>query len=329
MSSRAIQNPTSSRNFAVFSSIAELDQYREIVRKASLEVVQLKPGKLRAVLAQADLGPSSIHWNRYGLPLRGRGTTSFEHWSFLWFPDSIAGVYNSHVLTGNMLLAYPPAAEFEGSISGSCHHWIATVTVDELTRSYEAISQQDFKLLQGGLKSLLLHPKHLKKLRSIATKTAMLAKDSPQLLTDDKVRMTIHKAFVDNLALALYSSAGEQPRRATQQSHSKIVHLAEQFIFSHDEMPVAVSDLCRATAATERTLERAFRNVVGLTPQKYLQVIRLNRANAELKRSSREVTTVTDAAMRAGFFHFGRFAATYKQFFGELPSDTLTMNGHA
>jgi AraC-like DNA-binding protein len=34
-------------------------------------------------------------------------------------------------------------------------------------------------------------------------------------------------------------------------------------------------------------------------------------------------STVTDAAVRCGFSHLGRFSITYRRAFGESPSDTL------
>jgi AraC family ethanolamine operon transcriptional activator len=39
--------------------------------------------------------------------------------------------------------------------------------------------------------------------------------------------------------------------------------------------------------------------------------------------AGRPGTTVTDTAMRWGFFHLGRFAEEYGALFSELPSQTL------
>jgi AraC family ethanolamine operon transcriptional activator len=290
-----------------------------------LELVQLKPGKLRAVLMQADLGPSSIHWNRYGLPLRGRGSVSSEHWTMIWFPNEIAGNFNGIALNGCKLLAYPPGAEFEGTISGSCDSWVATVRFDELARSCEAISQRDFTTLPGSIAALRPDPRQLSKLQEFGTTTVMLAKESPHLLTDERTRQSLHGYFLDLLSHAIVSAVtDERPSRGKQQSHAQIVRRAEEFIGSVVDQPVCIADLCSKTGATERTLERAFQTVVGITPQTYLKAIRLKRARAQLERSPRGRTTVTSAALREGFFHLGRFSAEYRRFFGELPSDTLS-----
>ena len=78
---------------------------------------------------------------------------------------------------------------------------------------------------------------------------------------------------------------------------------------------------------SERTLRSAFRNVVGLSPNVYVNVIRLNRVRAELEKSSPFSTTVSAVATRGGFFHLGRFSRDYRRFFGELPSETLRATG--
>jgi transcriptional regulator GlxA family with amidase domain len=55
----------------------------------------------------------------------------------------------------------------------------------------------------------------------------------------------------------------------------------------------------------------------------YLRQVRLRRARAALQAADREATTVRAIAARLGLVHMGRFAAAYREAFGETPSDTL------
>jgi transcriptional regulator GlxA family with amidase domain len=83
-----------------------------------------------------------------------------------------------------------------------------------------------------------------------------------------------------------------------------------------------VTDLCKAAGVSERTLEYAFKAILGMTPMAYLTRLRLHRVRQALL-SAPPGTMVSTVALKWGFWHFGDFARTYKECFGELPSDTL------
>lgn len=84
-----------------------------------------------------------------------------------------------------------------------------------------------------------------------------------------------------------------------------------------------VSDVCVAMGVTQRTLVRAIRAVHGTTPSYRLRTLRLIGARDALMSVKARTETVTDVAMRLGFVQLGRFAADYRDVFGESPSDTL------
>lgn len=85
-----------------------------------------------------------------------------------------------------------------------------------------------------------------------------------------------------------------------------------------NEVPVTVEDLCRILRISRRTLQYCFQEAIGMKPVQYMRAIRLNGARRELKHG----LSVTDAATKWGFWHFGRFAQDYKALFGESPSAT-------
>ncbi|MEV6647041.1 helix-turn-helix domain-containing protein [Amycolatopsis sp. NPDC051371] len=72
-----------------------------------------------------------------------------------------------------------------------------------------------------------------------------------------------------------------------------------------------------------RALERGFKRHLDMTPNGYLRDVRLRRAREDLEISAPDVVTVAEVARRHGLFHFGRFAGSYRDQFGEAPSDTL------
>lgn len=72
-----------------------------------------------------------------------------------------------------------------------------------------------------------------------------------------------------------------------------------------------------------RALQEGFRRDLATPPMRYLRQIRLRRARETLQAADRHATTVQSVAVGLGILHTSRFAAAYREAFGESPSDTL------
>jgi len=83
-----------------------------------------------------------------------------------------------------------------------------------------------------------------------------------------------------------------------------------------------VTDLCRITGVSERTLEYAFKEVMGLAPMAYLARLRLHEFG---RRCSPRPTgrPPSPPQLSNGILAFRRIFRAYKECFGELPSETL------
>jgi transcriptional regulator GlxA family with amidase domain len=95
-----------------------------------------------------------------------------------------------------------------------------------------------------------------------------------------------------------------------------------KFVLSHAGKRVHVSDLCVAADVSERTLECAFKELMGLSPTAYLTRLRLHRVHVALLAAKPGSTRISAEALKWGFWHFGEFARAYKRCFGESPSVT-------
>ena len=96
-----------------------------------------------------------------------------------------------------------------------------------------------------------------------------------------------------------------------------------EYIDAHADEDLSTSHLAQLAGITERALQLGFRKAVGTTPAAYVRSVRLDRVHDELRAGLRPGVTITDVAMRWGFFHPSRFAAQYRGRFGVLPSQTL------
>ncbi len=93
----------------------------------------------------------------------------------------------------------------------------------------------------------------------------------------------------------------------------------------HDA-PVTLRDLSLRLDVSVECLRRAIRDCTGMASSDWLQVMRLEGARRQLLTRHASGATVTEIAMRWGFFHLGRFSQYYRHLYGELPSRTVKMS---
>lgn len=105
-------------------------------------------------------------------------------------------------------------------------------------------------------------------------------------------------------------------------SRARIAREILKLLHARLDNPPTITELCLAVGARERTLYLSCVEAFGRPPAMLLAELRLNATHRALSRP-RKHTSVTAVAALYGFTHFGRFAATYRRQFGELPSVTF------
>lgn len=154
--------------------------------------------------------------------------------------------------------------------------------------------------------------------------------DSLRLMGDSPNRERIGRAVEESLLNRMLSVVVDRPPTHRAGVHAKFRHCREVLIKAMDrvesdaESMLDLVTLAEATGLSPRTLQRTFRSACDLCPEEWFRVERLHRARQELLRA-KAPGAVTSAAMRWGFFHFGRFAKYYREVFGELPSQTVAL----
>jgi AraC-like DNA-binding protein len=126
-------------------------------------------------------------------------------------------------------------------------------------------------------------------------------------------------AMVDSL---IASIAGESSGQAQERSpHEGLIKRAARLIDEHCDEPLSTPDIADAIGVSIRTLQTGFRSHLNTTPMAYVRQARLRRVRDLLTDGS--ATSVTEAALRCGVTHLGRFSLDYRAAFGESPSETL------
>jgi AraC-like DNA-binding protein len=163
----------------------------------------------------------------------------------------------------------------------------------------------------------------------LGVRIAEAAENAPGIFNDSHwARYGAQVEFMDSLFSTIESCDPDEAVDSDKKgkSYSQIVKTCEDYTLNLEDHRPYLSELCATANVSERTLQYAFHDIMGMSPLTYLHRLRLHRAREELRKAKSDSTTVTDVAMNWGFWHFGEFSRAYKNCFGELPSRTLKEN---
>lgn len=300
--------------------LQSFEAFETAARDWQIETAQLEPGSYRGRLRgahtdQLQLGHS---WRSLGTHICGaipRGTY------LLSLPVRAGGPMQFHGFPGSEsdVFLQDDARGLDFSFGGALEILTLAVSQAELTRRARD--------LWGDTASAILR-------RSVlgfgsAARARRAATDVQEALRralalpcgtmDQASQKELENAALDavlaRIDVSIPSSAGIERRRAGRR--------AAAFLLENWSSDISLSDVCRATGATRRTLHEGFLELHGLPPMAFLRCVRLCRARRRLESGG----TVTSAATRSGFDHLGRFAEAYRRHFGERPSETLRLAG--
>ena len=248
------------------------------------------------------------------------GATPADGWSiFLQRPGIIRA--NGSVLPLDSAFVIPPKAEFYLSIS-SVHSWISIFVPSAL-------------LDEAGLGAQIGRPStaHVvptrrqtgdRLWRYVSRSVAELTNTSERTLSP-AVICTLEHAVLEELR----GSFGEVPEpRSTpigrpRRVNRQVIMKAAEIIRARPEQRLSMSDLVCISGVSQRSLRYGFNKYLGVSPRRYKMLIVLNAARQKFMSCGAGESTVTGVLSELGVWDHGRFAARYREVFGETPSSTL------
>lgn len=97
---------------------------------------------------------------------------------------------------------------------------------------------------------------------------------------------------------------------------SKKIENTCTFMEEHFSEHITLEELCKCSGLSKSTLLRAFTKSKGVTPYRYLQAIRIDRAKALLEQGGSPI----DAAIQTGFSDQSHFSNFFNMFIGLSPA---------
>lgn len=210
-----------------------------------------------------------------------------------------------------------PGAGFSGRFSPDCEQFFMRVDRGTLA-AHTGVDLMRFDA-RLDLNSPALAP-WLAQFRLLASQPELVALAQ----RDERVAVELERLLLSLLLCG-------QPHQAAHDAPAAgiapaVVRRAEAWIEAHACEPIRLADIAAAVDVPVRTLLDGFHRFRAASPMQLVKQYRLEHARQRLLQST-EAARIADIALDCGFAHLGRFAQTYRQQFGESPSETLRRRG--
>jgi AraC family ethanolamine operon transcriptional activator len=302
----------------------DFDELAETVHGWGLDWVQLDRGPLDAAIHQISTPTAQLGRFRFSRKFHQRGTTPPGVRTFGLVGQRSPDVeWRGDTASAAHILAFPTNDLFEVVSRPGFHGETLSVSEDHIRSVAESMELPDpLEDIQNGLAFVEIGPTHQTHLRTAISSfhatvtTPGAAHPNPSTLVD------VEFEAVSALVAALQSKTSANASPPESRLRARAVSSALDYIEAHADEPPSIEEICRASGASWRTLDYAFRDRFGVTPKQYLQATRLQRVRRSILNAAPR-TSILEIAAHWGFWHMGQFAADYRRQFGELPSETI------
>ena len=143
----------------------------------------------------------------------------------------------------------------------------------------------------------------------------------PQVVENPHAVIELEKTCVNHLVRAIGRSEGKTLSRSSNRRRG--FQRAVELLSSRDGSARTIPELCQVAGVSQRTLEYAFLENMGVSPVSFAKTQRYHRLRRELQQRCQGETSIQELAMNLGLYQLGWVSREYRALFGENPSDTL------
>ena len=298
----------------------------EALEIAEQDLVKLDSRRLRATRVTVRLDGAVVVYHRTNLRVRARASMSLDLVGYGACGPRAKGSVNGLPVRPGTMWAVEAATEVVFVAEPGYESVFAAFTPAEITTHLRGRQREDGFSMPHGAEILHRDPASVRRFFAWGKRLVTMAERRPELFNDRReARVAAQGELLEALLAALGATTDFKPPRRdyTRRAQSRIVKHAEDYALAHMGDRLYVTDLCTAAGVSERSLEYAFKDIMGMTPVAYLTRVRLHRVRRALLAATPGSTTVSAEALNGGFWHFGEFSHAYRDCFGELPSETL------
>jgi AraC-like DNA-binding protein len=303
--------------FSIVDSI-DLDDYRAQPGNWNVQVNQLSKGIFRSLVRSIQLPGITVYDNHWDAPCQVIGQSP-DDWLMLGaiVTSGRAGAHWCGKRLDQVVFACTsPDKEMEFNTEQRVHDVVILIRpgLFQQTCGLEAV---EFVKKHQSLRFDVLSGSALVEL---VLDLLQRCETQPQLLQQPAIAAGVRSDLLRALEecfVGFFQQDVSTPGIREEAFHAAVLHA------THTPLQTSAWHMAQAAGVSQKTLEVAFQECIGMTPGRYLALVRLNRVHHQLALGRAGELSVTNESRAWGFSHPGRFAGAYRQLFGELPSQTL------
>ncbi len=282
---------------------------------------QVEAGQLQARLACREAGGIVLARTAVSHRVVGSSRSPDDMFTIAMSDSRNTLLLNGRSINQDGFIVIPPKTDVHvSSVGGGWNVVSMLMPVDKFAEHIETV-HDDHSLVETNEITLFEQPKTvIEPLRRMVTEALSLQPGAQAHAVEE----SDYAAEANRLLVRpeLEKKGGDPYRRLKKH---RIVIRAKEYVHAHLTEPIHVTDLCKYCGVSLSTLERVFTRELGLTPNRYIQAVRLHEARHALLNGNGEDLTIADIAMNCGFTHMGRFSRRYQTHFGRLPSEERSL----
>lgn len=139
--------------------------------------------------------------------------------------------------------------------------------------------------------------------------------DELHIKTDIGSALLIKATVIELLSFFLKNDAGKTDNKFKE---NKFVDNVSSFIEENIDKKLSVKEIAKTTKYNEKYFIELFKNNFGMTPAKYVKIMRLEKAKRELLYADHPISYV---ANKVGYSTLQKFSHDFKEYTGFTPTD--------
>jgi AraC-like DNA-binding protein len=301
----------------------ELEEFQAALRDgAQVELLATGRGQFQSQMARISLLRVCVLWAEESLPIAGFVTPRANSVIVvLPLASEPAQVWAGVPLEAGELITIKTGPGFHVRATGSRRTGVISIPSRDLDWHGRTIIGGEFAVPAGAQRWRPARAS-LRSLIRLYNAAFRVTTAKPGVPRSADAARGLEQQLIEVLAECL--SGGEARRNSIAlRRHMDIMGRLEDLLRAHPTQLPTQAGLSAELGVSTRTLWTCCHEYLGMGLGRYLHLRRMQQIHRALRNADSSSCTVSEIARRHGVGDLGRFAGTYRDLFGELPSATL------